>query len=1153
RLEESYYKVLDQIDIGMSADTEHEIGIWISGFYGSGKSSFTKYLGLALDPDRNLGDRAFSEWLKDRFTKQGTKQRLSTLLKNHEITVIMLDLSTETLAGTGMAPVSTVLYYKVLQWAGYSREKKIALLELMVDRDNRRGELEAKVEELAGEPWSELHDDVIAASTYASKVASALYPKRWPTPEDFNSFRIDLAEKEDDRVQEMLELIERRSGRKNVLFVLDEAGQYVAPDDDRILNLQGLAQNLKRLSNGHAWIMATAQQTLTEDDTRAAINSVNLYKLRDRFPIQIDLEASDIREICYRRLLGKSAEGQKSIEALFTAHGEKLAHMTSIGGARGYGSVSDKKEFVDLYPFLPHHFDLLLRILGRLAKSTGGVGLRSAIKVVQDTLIEADGSGAPFAERPIGAIVTTVRLFDILRSDIEKTFPHVVEAVRRTEHAFGTDIHLEVAKSIAFLQILDDFPLSRENLAALLHERVDGDSRLDEVKSATDDLMGEPTVPLVEVNGVLRFMSEKVNEYQQRRRTLIPTRADERIIMSSALQGILRSEPSAELQRTKTVKAGVRFSLEGNILPVFGDKEEIQFVVDFVPEAQMKVQRTARIADSIKNEGQKVVYVVAQRDGAVDSLIEEIFRSEKIANYLRGQRVDKDVDDYATGQRQLADRLRRELESKLRDGILHGSSIFRGKETGVRGLSEELIEAFRRQLAKAAEEVFDKYAYAAVPNDSSLAERFLKTKDISKVSSKDDPLGLAKGSSPSPVNTAHPALSEIKDYLEINGTVDGRRLVDHFFAAPYGWLKDITRYLVSAMLIAGEIVIKLSNREETVRNAQTIEALKNTVNFNKSAIALREKDVTPEWIARAAERLLEITDHEVLPLEENIARAVDEYFPDLATRLAPLEVQLDNLRLPGRERAAGLQRDLHALMVSSAEIIERLGGPASELHEDAMWAKRVLHAFKDGADKVLREAMRFLVDLPELPDIRLFAELTVQSESERAALAELLKNEEFYDHIPDIQGHVSAIRKLVEESVKQAAAEHKKRLALADQRVHDAIGWQTLPQSDQERLEAQLKGLDGEFAVDLTGLRSAVDAQVTILEREEAILEEILRLKKENAAQDEPNLKPGKHGVLVISVPPRISDMNQLELLIQRLQDARSLLNRGGTIEIEQE
>ena len=112
----------------------------------------------------------------------------------------------------------------------------------------------------------------------------------------------------------MLDLVRRRSGRKNILFILDEVGQYIGARDNLILNLDGLAKNIKGIGKGKAWLIATAQQTLTEDDPRAQMNSGKLFKLAARFPIQIDLEASDIREICYRRLLSKSPVGVADLD-----------------------------------------------------------------------------------------------------------------------------------------------------------------------------------------------------------------------------------------------------------------------------------------------------------------------------------------------------------------------------------------------------------------------------------------------------------------------------------------------------------------------------------------------------------------------------------------------------------------------------------------------------------------------------------------------------------------------------------------------------------------------------------------------------------------------------------------------------------------------
>src|SRR5712671_6857679 len=138
---------------------------------------------------------------------------------------------------------------------------------------------------------------------------------------------------------------------------LDELGQYVGGRQHLILNLQGLAQNLKRLGDGKVWLIGTAQQTLTEDDPRASLNSPELYKLKDRFPIQIDLESSDIKEICYRRLLGKSPAGDGELGNHFDRFGQALRHNTKLQDAKYYDSDFDKKAFVNLYPFLPAHFD----------------------------------------------------------------------------------------------------------------------------------------------------------------------------------------------------------------------------------------------------------------------------------------------------------------------------------------------------------------------------------------------------------------------------------------------------------------------------------------------------------------------------------------------------------------------------------------------------------------------------------------------------------------------------------------------------------------------------------------------------------------------------------------------------------------------------
>ncbi|MGA2226198.1 MAG: BREX system P-loop protein BrxC, partial [Syntrophobacteraceae bacterium] len=193
-IESSFERLLDLLDEGMGGGGGHEIGVWVSGFYGSGKSSFTKYFGFALDPERTLDGKPFLEWLQTRFTSNTLRARIATVAKKYPATVIMLDLASEHLAGASMAEISSVLYWKVMQWAGYSLDKKIAYLQYMLEKDGKLAEFEAKIKERAkGKSFQEIQNQPLVVKTYASELAAELYPDIWPDAKAFNEIIVDEA------------------------------------------------------------------------------------------------------------------------------------------------------------------------------------------------------------------------------------------------------------------------------------------------------------------------------------------------------------------------------------------------------------------------------------------------------------------------------------------------------------------------------------------------------------------------------------------------------------------------------------------------------------------------------------------------------------------------------------------------------------------------------------------------------------------------------------------------------------------------------------------------------------------------------------------------------------------------------------------------
>ncbi|MBI4918181.1 MAG: hypothetical protein HY825_20255 [Acidobacteria bacterium] len=383
-VERALRRFIEAFDDGARLGTVTEIGVWVSGFYGSGKSSLTKYLGLALDSRRKIKGVPFVDRLADRIPDRALGLHLKKVAKQHKAAIFMLDLGTDQLAESASDSVANVLYWNVLKELGFSKEKKVADLEIRLEQDQKLAAFEAAYEAHypGREPWRVIHDDPMLAVTRASALVPAFYPDDFKTPADFRQLRYQPTEDVKELARRIIALVRRRTGCEAIVFFVDEVGQYVAPRRELILNLDGLVRAFKEAGQGKVWFVATAQQTLTEISERASLNSAELFKLKDRFPISLELLATDIREITAQRLLKKNADGEAELKRRYQASAELLelhTHLTDWQGGKG---TLDADTFASLYPFLPSRLDLVLDLIRALARRTGGTGLRSAIRLV---------------------------------------------------------------------------------------------------------------------------------------------------------------------------------------------------------------------------------------------------------------------------------------------------------------------------------------------------------------------------------------------------------------------------------------------------------------------------------------------------------------------------------------------------------------------------------------------------------------------------------------------------------------------------------------------------------------------------------------------------------------------------------------------------
>lgn len=640
-IDESFSDLLKKMDLALQGGGGHEIGVWVSGFYGSGKSSFTKYLGFALDRSMKVGGDSFLQLLQNQLKTASTRALFNRVSTTYDATIVLLDLASEMLAGASMEDISTVLYLKVLQWAGYSEDLKVAELERMLEMDERLGAFEARAkEELEGIEWAEVRNQPLVANQIASRLASEFYPKLFTKPADFQDLTLHVSKSEIKRTEEMIDLVRRKSGKKNIFFIVDEVGQYVSAKPNLILNLDGLAKNLKQIGNGSVWLFATAQQTLTEDNPSALLNAAGLFKLKDRFPIQLHLEASDIKEICHKRLLTKSAAGEQELGKIFDSQGAPLRTATQLKDGGVYEAELSKRTFIDLYPFLPAHFEMLLQLLGRLARKTGGLGLRSAIKVLQDVLVERggrSGANATLADAEIGTLANTVTFYDSLRRDIQSSYGYIIDGVQSVANRFPNQpLYQDVAKSIAVLQILENLPVTAHNIAALLQPKVAAVSLKDDVENAIDAMLNDGMIPLGEKNGSLRFLTQAAITLQKQFDSIDYRQADVRAALNGVLRTVFKPLPSARLSGVRPVTAGLKVVTSGGqSVSLEGEKEAIQIHVEFVPSGNYESTRTERENDSRSTRERVNIYLLGRTDPEAEQLAITIVRCGKFLDQYR--------------------------------------------------------------------------------------------------------------------------------------------------------------------------------------------------------------------------------------------------------------------------------------------------------------------------------------------------------------------------------------------------------------------------------------------------------------------------------------------------------------------------------------
>ena len=393
------YSFFDSYLAGINGNTE-KMGVWISGFFGSGKSHFLKIISYLLE-NRIVDGKPAVDYFDDKIKDP---MLLANIKKAGSIStdVILFNIDSKASLDTveGKDKILSVFEKVFNEKMGLSTIPHVAELERFLIKEGKYDEFKKDFKEECGDNWEDARNDFyFRRDEIVNSYSKALNKSKEEAENWFDKAeeRYDLSiEKFAERVRDY---IKSKGDNHHVVFLVDEIGQYIGDDNNLMLNLQTIVEDLGIECGGKAWVIVTSQEAIGN----------NFSKIQGRFDTKLSLSSSDIDEVIKKRLLDKKEDYKQELEMIYEKNELVIRNLLQFSKDTTYQKLfEDKEDFADTYPFIPYQFRLLQNVFTDIRKhGYAGKHLSSG----ERSLLGAfQGTAEKYAESPIGTLV----LFNIL-------------------------------------------------------------------------------------------------------------------------------------------------------------------------------------------------------------------------------------------------------------------------------------------------------------------------------------------------------------------------------------------------------------------------------------------------------------------------------------------------------------------------------------------------------------------------------------------------------------------------------------------------------------------------------------------------------------------------------------------------------------------
>lgn len=458
---------------GIDGKTD-KIGVWISGFFGSGKSHFLKILSHVLDNDTILGKQAvdfFADKIKDPLLYA---EMQSTAKVNTETILFNIDAENP-INNKSKDDAILRIFIKVFnRHRGLCSEiPGVAYMEEQLINDGVYESFKAEFLVQRGKEWLNRRNAFFLDKDYVAKTIAKVLKISLESATEYlnkgiNEYQVSLGQFS----REVMRYIDTKSDQFHLIFLVDEIGQYIGDNKDLMLDLQTLAEEFGTHCKGKAWIMVTSQESI---DSIIKVKGDDFSKIQGRFDTRLSLSSISVDEVIKKRILEKNENAIVLLKSIYREKSAILKNLINFDNARkDLLSYADETEFVDVYPFIPYQFKVLQGVFEQVRKHGNSgknlsEGERSMLSAFKESVLK-------YKDAQEGVLIPFHAFYDTIQEFLNPVIHRVIERATENPELKDNPINIEVLKVLFMVKYLsNEIPPNLENIATLMLSKMEED------------------------------------------------------------------------------------------------------------------------------------------------------------------------------------------------------------------------------------------------------------------------------------------------------------------------------------------------------------------------------------------------------------------------------------------------------------------------------------------------------------------------------------------------------------------------------------------------------------------------------------------------------------------------------------------------------